>query len=185
MSTPRAAKRYAKSLFSLSDERGAIEHMENDVRQLQDAIAGSHELEMLLKSPIIKADTKEKILVRIFENNISDLSLEFVKILVRKGREATLPAIIQEVLSLVRTMKNVRLAEVKTAVPMDDALRSRVSSALKHLHDGEVELHETVDASLLGGFQLFMDNRMIDASIKREIAVLRRQITDHDYEPEI
>jgi hypothetical protein len=29
-----------------------------------------------------------------------------------------------------------------------------------------------------------MDNRMIDASIKREIDVLRRQITDHDYEPE-
>ena len=85
MSTPRAAKRYAKSLFSLSDERGAIEHMENDVRQLQDAIAGSHELELLLKSPVIKADTKEKILVRIFDKNISDLSLEFVKILVRKG----------------------------------------------------------------------------------------------------
>jgi F0F1-type ATP synthase delta subunit len=37
---------------------------------------------------------------------------------------------------------------------------------------------------LLGGFQLLMDNRMIDASIKRELELLRRQITDHDYEPE-
>jgi F0F1-type ATP synthase delta subunit len=59
-----------------------------------------------------------------------------------------------------------------------------VSKALKHLHDGDVELQETVEPALLGGFQLFMDNRMIDASIKREIDVLRRQITDHDYEPE-
>ena len=185
MNLNKAAKRYAKSLFSLSDEQGAIEHMENDVRQLQNAIAGSHELELLLKSPVIKADTKEKILVRIFDKNISDLSLEFVKILVRKGREAMLPAIIEEVLSLVRNMRNVRLAEVKTAVPMDDALRERVSKALKHLHDGDVELQETVDPSLLGGFQLLMDNRMIDASIKREIDLLRRHITDHDYEPEL
>jgi F0F1-type ATP synthase delta subunit len=51
MSTPRAAKRYAKSLFSLAEERGAIEHMENDVRQLQDAISGSHELELLAEKP--------------------------------------------------------------------------------------------------------------------------------------
>jgi F-type H+-transporting ATPase subunit delta len=185
MSTPRAAKRYAKSLFSLSEEKGLIEHMENDVRQIQDAIANSHELELLLKSPVVKAHTKEKILVRIFDHNISDLTLEFMRILVRKGRESILPAIIQEILGLVRNMRNVRLAEVKTAVPMDDALRTRVSDALKHLHDGDVELHETIDPSLLGGFQLLMDNRMVDASIKREIDLLRRRITDHDYEPEL
>jgi F-type H+-transporting ATPase subunit delta len=185
MSTPRAAIRYAKSLFSLSEERGSIEHMEADVRLLHDAISGSHELELLLKSPVVKADTKEKILVRILDNKISDLSLEFVKILVRKGRESILPAIIEETLGLVRNRKNVRLAEVKTAVPMDDALRERVSKALKHLHDGNVELQETVDPSLVGGFQLLMDNRMIDARIKREIELLRRQITDHDYEPEL
>ena len=108
MSTPRAAKRYAKSLFSLSEEKGLIEHMENDVRQIQDAIANSHELELLLKSPVVKAHTKEKILVRIFDQNISDLTLEFMRILVRKGRESILPAIIQEILGLVRNMRNVR-----------------------------------------------------------------------------
>jgi F0F1-type ATP synthase delta subunit len=37
---------------------------------------------------------------------------------------------------------------------------------------------------LIGGFQLLMDNRMLDASIKREIELLRRRINDHDYEPE-
>lgn len=158
--------------------------MEKDAQQIQDVIVNSQELELLLKSPVVKADAKENILVRIFDQNISDLTLEFMRILVKKGRESILPAIIQETLSLVRNMRNVRLAEVKTAVPMDDALRERVSKALKHLHDGDVELQETVEPTLLGGFQLFMDNRMIDASIKRELDVLRRQITDHDYEPE-
>jgi F-type H+-transporting ATPase subunit delta len=87
-------------------------------------------------------------------------------------------------MGLIRAKRNVRVAEVRTAVPMDDALRGRVADALKKLHDGEVELQETVDTSLLGGFQLLMDNQMIDASIKRELELLRRQITDHDYEPE-
>ena len=184
MATPRAAIRYAKSLFSLADEQGSIDQMEKDVRLLNDTIQAADDLEMMLKSPVIKADAKEKILVKIFENNVSALTLEFVKVLVRKGRESILPAIIAEAMGLIRAKRNVRVAEVRTAVPMDDALRGRVADALKKLHDGEVELQETVDTSLLGGFQLLMDNQMIDASIKRELELLRRQITDHDYEPE-
>ena len=184
MATPRAAIRYAKSLFSLAEEKGAINNMEKDIRLLNDAVQGSDDLELLLKSPVIKADAKESILVKIFEGKIESLTLEFIKILVRKGRESILPAIVDEALNLVRKQRNVRVAEVKTAVAMDDELRSRVSAALKNLHDGEVELKETVVPELLGGFQLLMDNRMIDASIKRELELLRRQITDHDYEPE-
>ena len=122
--------------------------------------------------------------LKIFDGKIESLTLEFIKILVRKGRESILPAIVDEALNLVRQQRNVRVAEVKTAAPMDDELRSRVSAALKNFHDGEVELKETVAPELLGGFQLLMDNRMIDASIKRELELLRRQITDHDYEPE-
>ena len=97
----------------------------------------------------------------------------------RKGRESILPAIVDEALNLVRQQRNVRVAEVKTAAPMDDELRSRVSAALKNFHDGEVELKETVAPELLGGFQLLMDNRMIDASIKRELSrfAAKSQIT--------
>lgn len=184
MSTPRAAIRYAKSLFSLAEEHGQIESMEQDVRLLDRAIMDSHDLKLLLKSPVIKPDTKDQILSKIFNGNVSSLTLEFIKILVRKGRESILPSIIQEALGLIRNNRNVRLAEVRTAVPLDDALRSRIADALKKLHDGDVELLETVDPSLLGGFQLLMDNRMVDASIKRELELLRRHITEHDYEPE-
>ena len=151
MATPRAAIRYAKSLFSLANEKGAIDNMEKDIRLLNDAVQGSDDLELLLKSPVIKADAKESILVKIFEGKIESLTLEFIKILVRKGRESILPAIVDEALNLVRQQRNVRVAEVKTAVPMDDELRSRVSAALKNLHDGEVELKETVAPELLGG----------------------------------
>lgn len=184
MATPRAAIRYAKSLFSLAEERGSIDAMEQDIRLLSDAVQKSDDLALLLKSPVIKADTKERILGKIFDGKINALTMEFIKILVRKGRESILPSIVDEALNLIRLKRNVRVAEVRTAIPMDEDLRTRVSAALKNLHDGEVELMETVEPALLGGFQLLMDNRMIDASIKRELELLRRQITDHDYEPE-
>jgi F-type H+-transporting ATPase subunit delta len=184
MATPRAAIRYAKSLFSLAEEKGLVDSIEKDIRLLSQAVQDSDDLEMLLKSPVIKADAKESILTKIFEEKVERLTMEFIKILVRKGRESILPAIVDESLNLIRLVRNIRVAEVRTAIPMDEALRGRVSAALKHLHDGEVELQEMVVPELLGGFQLHMDNRMIDASIKRELELLRRQIKEHDYEPE-
>src|SRR6056300_995380 len=100
MATPRAAIRYAKSLFSLAEEQGTIDLMDEDVRLLNDTIQAAEDLELMLKSTVIKADAKERILVKIFENNVSALTLEFVKVLVRKGREAILPAIIAEAMGL-------------------------------------------------------------------------------------
>ena len=134
MATPRAAIRYAKSLFSLADEKGAIDNMEKDIRLLNDAVQGSDDLELLLKSPVIKADAKENILVKIFEGKIESLTLEFIKILVRKGREAILPAIVDEALNLVRQQRNVRVAEVKTCLLYTspsprDMRRSRMPSS--------------------------------------------------------
>lgn len=184
MATSRASIRYAKSLYTLAEKQGDMEEMEADVRTMQAAISGTPELELMLKSPVVKPDVKERILQLVFKGNIGDLSMGFLSILVRKGRESLLPSIMDEALGLLRNMRNVKRAEVRTAVPMNDAIRARVSAAIKKMHEGDVELEEQVDPSLIGGFQLFMDNRMIDASIKREIELLRRHINDHDYEPE-
>ena len=183
MSAPRAAIRYAKSLFSLAAERGEVERMEQDIRALHQVVAGSHDLGMMLKSPVIKPDTKAAILAQIFQDHLGELTMDFLRVLVRKGRESMLPAITDAALGLIRSMRNTQVAEVRTAFPMDDAVRERVAEVLKTMHQGEVELEENVDTSLIGGFQLFMDNRMVDASLKRELDLLRRRVTDHDYEP--
>jgi len=45
-------------------------------------------------------------------------------------------------------------------------------------------LTEHVDADILGGYILQMGDRMIDASVKRQIRALGRELTEHDYEPE-
>ena len=68
--------------------------MEKDIRLLNDAVQGSDDLELLLKSPVIKADAKESILVKIFEGKIESLTLEFIKILVRKGRSPFCPPLL-------------------------------------------------------------------------------------------
>lgn len=108
MATSRASIRYAKSLYSLAEKQGVLEVMEDDVRTMQAAISGTEELELMLKSPVVKPDVKERILQLVFKDNIGELSMGFLSILVRKGRESLLPSIMEEALGLLRNMRNVK-----------------------------------------------------------------------------
>ena len=101
-----------------------------------------------------------------------------------KGRENVIPGIVEEALFQLRVMNNIQAATVKTAVALDDDSKAKVLAEVAKLHDGEVELQETVDPELLGGFILRMGDKEIDASIKRQLSTLRRKLTEHDYEPE-
>ena len=62
MPNPRLAARYAKSVLDLAIEKDQLDAVYNDMLFLQAAFRSSKELVVLLKSPIIKADKKDKIM---------------------------------------------------------------------------------------------------------------------------
>ncbi|MCR6721745.1 MAG: F0F1 ATP synthase subunit delta [Chitinophagaceae bacterium] len=89
MPNPRLAGRYAKSLIDLAIEKGQLEQVYQDMLWLQAACKGSRDLVNLLRSPIIKADTKLKILQAVTAGKLSELTNAFNRLLVtkRKGKQ--------------------------------------------------------------------------------------------------
>ena len=104
--------------------------------------------------------------------------------MVTKGRESILPIIVGEALSQLRLIKNIQAAEVRSATPLEESSRASILAEVAKIHTGDIELKETIDPNLLGGFILRMDDKQIDASLKRQLSTLRRRLTEHDYEPE-
>jgi F-type H+-transporting ATPase subunit delta len=76
------------------------------------------------------------------------------------------------------------VAEVVTASPLDDESRARIESEIRKLHSGGIELQERVDDAIIGGYILRLDDRMVDASTRRQLQLMRRELTEHEYEPE-
>lgn len=184
MANLRVASRYAKALLGLASERNELKAVETDLKHVGELISSSREFELLLESPVVKPDKKKAVLEAIFKDGISEVTFGFIKLLVAKGRENVIPGIVEEALFQLRVMNNIQAATVKTAVALDDDSKAKVLAEVAKLHDGEVELQEIVDPELLGGFILRMDDKEIDASIKRQLSTLRRKLTEHDYEPE-
>ena len=184
MASNRAASRYAKALLGLASERNELVRVESELHMISTLVDESRDFVLLLTSPVIQPDKKKAVLEAIFKEGLSDLTFRFINVLVAKGREALLPFIVKEALTQIRILKNIQAVEVKTATPLDEASKSNILAEIAKLHNGEVELTETVDADLLGGFILRLDDKQIDASIKRQLNTLRRKLTEHDYEPE-
>ena len=184
MGSIRVASRYAKALLGLASERGGLKAVEADLNTLSALVDSSREFELLLVSPVVKPDQKKSVLEKLLKDKLSEVTYSFIILLVSKGREGVVPAIIVEALSQLRTINNIQAATVKTASPLDDDSRAKVLAEVAKLHDGEIELKEIVDPEILGGFILRLDDKEIDASVKRQLKSLGRKLTEHDYEPE-
>jgi len=126
MNVAPVAYRYARSLMELAHERGELATAHEDMALIANTCTASHDLVVLLNSPVVKADKKEKVLEKVFAGKVGTLTNTFIGILGRKGREALIPQVAEAFNELYKQHKGIVTAEVTSAVPLDDAARKRV-----------------------------------------------------------
>jgi F-type H+-transporting ATPase subunit delta len=186
MNVSPVAYRYARSLMDLALEKGQLQGVHEDMRLVADACADSADLRMLLKSPVIKADTKDRVLDQVFAGKIGEISNRFMGILVRKGREGMLAEIARGFSELYKQNQGILTAEVTSAVPLDEAARQQVRDMAVKKHPGKsIQLSEKVDPSLIGGLIIRIGDEQIDGSVSRRLHELRRKFSENPYIPEI
>ena len=117
MSSYRIAARYAKSLIDLAQEQGKLDRVLQDMTAFRD-VADLRDMDLLLKSPVVNADKKSKVLEAIFRDKIDPLTHSFINIILRKGRESILGEIAQEFIFQYRVIKGISIVEVTSAEPL-------------------------------------------------------------------
>lgn len=182
MANPRLASRYAKSILVLAEEKQQLEQVYQDMKYLEAVCKQSAEFVRLLKSPIIKTEKKTAIIDAVTKGKISQITTLFIDLLVKKGREDALPEIVQSFVDQYNEIKGIHKVKLTTAVPVSDSLKqSIVEKAKGEASLQHVELQSVVDPSLIGGFILEFDNKLIDASIVRDLRDVKKQFAENVY----
>lgn len=182
MQNPRLAERYAKSLIDLSIELKQLDAVYNDIVLLQSICKQSREFVLMLNSPIISADKKNKIIVAVTGGNISNITQTFLKLLCSKNREANLPEILNSFIEQFNIIRGIHKATLTTAVPVSDSIKNSFIQKIKAGAGIEnIEIETKVNDKLIGGFMLEMDGKLIDASILRDINDVKKQFANNDY----
>ena len=184
MASFRAADRYAKSLLELAQEQNSLEAVHSDMEHIRASLTASKPLKLMLSSPVVGQDIKERALKAVFPS-LGVLSQSFVDIILRKGREAYLPQIVQAFHYQYMALKNIARASVVSAQPLSPELESALREKLRTELGQQVELSQSVDPSLIGGFVLNIGDRQVDTSIAHQLAELHQELITDDYVPQI
>ncbi len=182
MPNPRLAARYAKSLLDLSIEQGQLEKVYADMLWLQGVCKSNRDFVNLLRSPIIKSDTKIKIVSAVTAGNLSELTAAFNRLLIVKTRESHLPEIITAFIAAYKVKKGIKTIALTTAVAASDELKNAIVEQVKKSAGfSQVELEEKTDPSLIGGFVLQVGDQLIDASVSYDLRTIAKQFENNDF----
>ena len=107
MQNPRLAGRYAKSLLDLATELNQLDAVCADMKLLQGIGKTNPDFIALLRSPIVKPSTKDKILDAVVAGRIGNTTATFIKLLVSKGRENVLPEITNAFIEQYNAVKEI------------------------------------------------------------------------------
>ncbi len=182
MPNPRLATRYAKALIDLAVEKGQLETVFADMQWLNSVCKSNRDFVNVLRSPIIKADVKKKIIEAVTTGNISEMTTAFNKLIITKGRESNLPEIAAAFIEAYKEKKNIHTIRLTTATPASNDTKNAILAQVKKSAGFEnVELEEKVDADLIGGFVLQIGDKMVDASIAYDLRAIAKQFENNDF----
>lgn len=181
MLPPRVAYRYAKALLDLAVEDNVLEPVLEDMRMMNRTCRTSKDFSVMLNSPVIKNDKKQKIFNLLFADRIQKISLKFFEIIIRKDREELIRDITDAFIRQYKEYKHIQTVHVATATALSDENRKEVMTFLKTRTDEEILLVEDIQEDLIGGVVIRMRDVQIDASVKKNFSRLERTFSQDLY----
>ena len=176
MKNTKVAARYAKALFDLAVEQKNIDSVLGDMHMLLDTNNASRDFELLVSSPIVKAGKKIEIFEKVFES-FEKVTMSFITLITKNGREALLPQIAEAFDAEVKAHKGIVPVTLVTATKLDDKTKDAIIAKVQSGVQGQLEITEQIDDSLLGGFVVRMGDTRIDASVASQLNNLKQRLT--------
>jgi F-type H+-transporting ATPase subunit delta len=168
-----AAQRYAAAVFDLALDTGEVDAVDAGLTQLAKTIEGNADLARTLKSPLYKSEDKAAVLAALGEKlNLPQLARRFVGVAALNRRAGDVPAMARAFADRAAKHRGLSriTARVAHAVSKDQvmALESAMSKSLGRNVSVDVE----VDPALIGGLQVKIGSRLVDASIRTKLNAL-------------
>ena len=167
---------YARGIFDMATGEGVLDRVEDELLAVARSFETSPELRSTLTDPQLPVDKKQGILEELIGGRASPLTLGLVQLLVAQGRATDLPAIAAAVADVAAASRDKAVAEVRSAVPLDEQTIQRLTQALSRATGRDVEVKLIVDPAVIGGIVARVGDTVIDGSIATRVASVRQAV---------
>lgn len=168
------SKRYAKAFFEIAANEKKLEEFYAELSSFSSMITQNKALKEFLDNPIIEQDNKKAVVEKLISKlKFSNLTVNFIKLLVDKKRIDALPDIETCYRQLMdEALKTVRI-NVKTAFPMSGKMQEFITSNMEKITGRKAEITVETVPDLLGGVVIGVGDTLYDGSVRTQLNNMR------------
>lgn len=167
---------YSEALFDAADSLGIVGEVRSELKELQGVFKEFPEFFELLHTPAISAEEKKKSVDTVFGGKLRPQLINFLYVLVDKRRVGCYDGIVKSYGRLADEKKGLVKGVAVSAVPLEEKQISALAEEAGRMFSKNVELENVVDPSIIGGVRVYIEGRMIDASIRKKLDDLKERI---------
>ena len=175
MNDSKISVRYSRALFQSALEKNILDEVNKDMILISE-ICKLAETKEFLHSPIIVPSRKSTIFHKILGENIEKITLSLIDLVVKNGRESFLPAIARVFIHETMKYKGITKSVLTTASKVDEKVKEQISELISDLFNTKAKLEEVIDAEIIGGFILRIDDNYIDASVRNKLNKIKKEL---------
>jgi ATP synthase F1 delta subunit len=169
------AQVYARSLFEVASERGALDPIKEQLGQFADVLSANRDVAIFFFSPYFSTEEKKNGLHRMIEG-ADTVFMNFLETLVERHRMPVIFRIRERYTQLWDRANKLLPVQITSAVELDERTVASIGDRIGQQTGERIELTSTVDPEILGGVVLRVGNFILDASIRNSLNQLRKQV---------
>jgi len=167
---------YGQALFDAAKDREKIYEVLAEYKAVSEIFKGYPGFKKLLSVPTITDHEKKAVAENVFGGRVSQALLNFIFILIDKRRMNAWEGIGAEYEKLVWKKEGHAKGIIYSAIPIEGeklkAFEFKTDASLKK----RVQLENRIDKSLIGGVRIYVDGKLIDASVKSRLESMKQRI---------
>lgn len=167
---------YAQALFAVAEAEDVLDKVEDELFRFARSLEQHGDLREALTERTLPADRKKAVLADLLGEQASEHTLHLLGFLVESGRARDLTAIVDRLVEMAAERRQQAVAEVRTAVPLPAAQRTKLQKALEQATGKTVELRVMVDPSVIGGVVARVGDQVFDGTIRRRLELAREHV---------
>jgi F-type H+-transporting ATPase subunit delta len=167
---------YATALLQVLPSDGGLTQIEEELFRFMQVLDGTEELRIVLSSRDVPAAARKRLVEDLLSAKATPTTQRLASYATQVGRPRDYEDLLAFLVDRLSKESHKRMAEVRSAIDLDEDRQQELSNALRRVVGYDVQLRVSVDPSILGGFVATIGDTVVDASVRHQLEVLRDRL---------
>jgi F-type H+-transporting ATPase subunit delta len=177
------ARAYASALLEVGERHGEAEAYGAAFQALAELFRSDERIKRFFQTPRVSQDARREVIRKTLSGRVPDRFLNFALLVLEKERQHLLPEIAAAYQAMLDEHLGRHRASVTLARRPDAATEALITERLSRMFGESVQPQITVNPAIIGGLIVRYGDRLLDASLRRQLVALRRELI-HAHLPE-